>query len=114
MAEPKRDLPSVAGGVQSEHGARMPQTVRRNPFRDQRSLLSAGRSNVLFQNVFETRPGHDIAAGVQEDRCGLRLAAHLKPIAKDGDCLLPQRKHPLATAFAHHVNRGLRVEGQID
>ena len=25
MAEPKRDLPNVAGGVQSEHGARMPK-----------------------------------------------------------------------------------------
>jgi hypothetical protein len=113
VTEPEGDLPNVAGRVQSVHGTRMPQTVRRNLFLRQRRLPGAGSSNVLFQNVFETRPSHDIAAGVQEEGCALRLTTNLKPVTKSGRCLFPQRKHPFTTAFAHHVNGGLRVEDQI-
>src|ERR1700690_4328213 len=91
----------------------MPQTVRRNPFLGQRSLLGAGRSNVFLQDVFETRSGHDIAVSVQEQSCSLRLAAYLKPITKSGHCLFPQGKHPFATALAHDMNGWLGVEGQI-
>src|ERR1017187_8073179 len=91
----------------------MSQAVWRNPFLCQRSLFGAGSSNVFLQNVFESRPGHDIAASVQEERSSLGRAAHLKPITKSGRGLFPQRKHPLATALAHHVNGGPRVEGEI-
>src|SRR3989442_1109783 len=90
----------------------MPQAVRRNPFLRQRGLLGAGSPNVFLQNVFETRPGHDIAASVRKESCGVWFAAHLKPVTKGDRSFFPQRKHPLTTAFAHHMNAWLRVEGK--
>ena len=37
----------------------------------------------------------------------------LKPVANRLRRFLPQRQHPLTTAFTHHMNGGLRVENQI-
>ena len=89
MAQPEGDFPNIAGRMKCMHGARMSKTVGRNPFFGQRRLFCARSVNVLLKNVFEPRPRHCLAAGIQKQRCGIWLSADFQPIADCNRCFFP-------------------------
>jgi hypothetical protein len=90
VSEPKRDLPHVAGCLQSMHGAGMPQHMRADALAGDGRRGTCGSRDMLGQDVFKARAGHRLRSGVEEQLVRPARRARLQPRLYGGN-----RRRPL-------------------
>ena len=103
MAEPQRDLPDIASGLECVQGAGVPQCVWRSGLAGNGSN-SASCGGAWGESLGETGPRHAGVEGIEGEMPVGAIRSDTEPVAQPGTGLFPQRQDATAAALAQDAD----------
>src|SRR6266567_6152701 len=100
MAQPKRDLAQVTGGLQDHHRTRVPQHMRGDVLLLQRRTARSCETHILVEHVGEAHACHGTVVCTQEHFWNGEITSNCQPRPEIIGRLCPEGESAFSASFA--------------